>query len=89
MMFGYADGSVSFHEMEEVDEENINRRTNQIKNEDELRASNLVVKKCEHKESILSLDSCISKRLFLTCRYEIPRMVLSKPMSIMSYVLSQ
>lgn len=70
MFYGYNDGSVSFHDLDDVDEDNINRRSNQIKNVEELRVSGLVEKKVEHRESILSVDCCPSKRLFLTSRYE-------------------
>ena len=141
LMIGYQDGSVSFHELYDVDEENINRRTSkctqspprcqtaaiahygvscwswflarrsdhawslllvesslepvavlwsqillsqcrvgfcdrvwlcvtdQIKNEEELRLSDLVNKRYEHKQSIVSVDCHSQKGLYLTCRY--------------------
>lgn len=68
-MYGYTDGSVSFHELEDVDEDNVNRRTNQIKNIEELRQSGLVVKRFEHRDSILSIDCCHKKHLYLTSRW--------------------
>lgn len=68
MMYGYSDGSVSFHQLENVDEDNINRKTNQIKNLEEMRISGLVQKKTEHRAQILSIDSCLKKQLFLSCR---------------------
>lgn len=67
-MYGYSDGSVSFHELEDVDEDNVNRRTNQIKNMEELRHSGLVVKRIEHREKILSIDVCAKRQLYLTSR---------------------
>ena len=70
LFYGYSNGTVSFHSLEDVDEDNINRRTNQIKNVEELRLSGLVKTKVEHKEAILSIDCCARKRLLLTSRYE-------------------
>lgn len=68
MMYGYSDGSVSFHQLIDVDEDNVNRKTNQIKNLEELRQSGLVQKKVEHRSEILAVDCCTHKQLFLTCR---------------------
>ena len=67
MMFGYSDGSVSFQELFDADEDNINRLTNQMKNAEELRLSGMIVKKYEHKDRILNIDCSIRKLLFLTC----------------------
>ncbi|KAF6029325.1 hypothetical protein EB796_012367 [Bugula neritina] len=67
VFYGYSDGAVSFHNLEEIDEDNINRRTNQIKNITELKQSQLVQKKFEHKDAIRSVDCCPRKRLFLSC----------------------
>lgn len=68
MMYGYSDGSVSFHQLHDVDEDNINRKTNQIKNLEELRHAGLVQKKVEHRAEILGVDCCPRKQLFLSCR---------------------